>query len=84
MKQVAYLDSFLVFSTENDFLDVNGRNVDIFRQELSIFDNFFNFSDCNFGCFAHSWIEIARRFPIITIRLNNCFGLQIHNDNSKN
>ncbi len=60
----ANLNALFELSAQDNSLNIDRRDMDIFRWNGTVFYNLFYFCNGYFSCFAHCWIEIARRFPV--------------------
>lgn len=58
-----YLDAFLEFRAQENPLNIDRWNMNIFWWNGTVLNNFFNLGNCYFRCLAHCWVEIASRLP---------------------
>ena len=59
-----HLNPLFVVLSQNNSLDINGRDVNLFRWDFSDFDDLLDFGDAHLRRFANSRIEIHRRFSL--------------------
>ena len=79
-----YFNAFLEFRAQENPLNINGWNVDIFGWNGTVLNNFFNFGDCYFGCLAHCWVEITSGLPARRIVQCQVCQLAVDKKNSGN
>ena len=59
-RRKTYLDPLLELLSDDNPLDVDGRDVNLFRRNLSDLDDLLHFGDAHLGGLAHRRIEVHR------------------------